>query len=917
MGWRPTALERHLIAAEWRHHPARVAVALLAIALGVALALAVQLINASALAEFGQAMHSVNGQPDLVLQAGGSAGLDEALYARVAAHPQVAHASPVLEIDTYAVSADGHRVALSVLGIDALQIAPISPALLPRPVAGLDRLAIIDPELVFLNPAARQALGLTARDTTPAASAVPARAGLPTLTLHSGQQRLSLRVAGDVLAAGRPLAVLDLAGAQAGFGRLGQLSRIDLRLVPGADRTALLRELALPPGVRSAAPDEAQQRVSNLSRSYRVNLSVLALVALFTGAFLVYAVQALAVAKRVPQLALLGVLGLDAAGRRRLVWIESAALGLAGSALGLALGTALAQLALQQLGGDLGSGLLGSSAPALHWDGATALLYGALGTAAALAGGWLPARAAERLAPAQSLKGLGQAEHDPHRAPSPPTPLPHGARGVRTCRWPGVLGSLSPHGRGLGRGLPRPEPDTLLGPALLLLGVLLAFLPPLGDLPLAAYLAVGCILLGGIACVPALVGAALTRLTPPRHPIWLLAVERARDQRSSATASVAGVVASLALSVALTVMVASFRDSVTHWLEQVLPADLYVRTAATSSAADSAWLPETMLRTAAQLPGVTRVQAQRIVPITLDPNRPPVSLIARPLRAEPTPAKTASSPPGADALAASLPLVGALRPPHPTLPNVAVTETLAALYQVGPGDTLLLPLPDGRRVPVFVRALWRDYARQQGALAIDRQDWQALSGDTRINDLALWLAPGQPVGAVEDALRVLAGDTDRTLLEFGTPGQIRTSSLAIFDRSFAITYWLQAVAIGIGLFGIAASTSAQVLARRKEFGALRHLGYTRRQVLALVGAEGLLWSAVGALLGVALGLAISVILVHVVNPQSFHWTMELSLPLGRLALLAGSVLLAGTLTALLAGRAAASRDLALAVKEDW
>jgi putative ABC transport system permease protein len=865
MGWLPTALERHLITAEWRHHPARVAVALLAIALGVALAFAVQLINASALAEFGQAMHSVNGQPDLVLQASGSAGLDEALYARVARHPQVAYASPVLEIDTYAVSADGHRVAISVLGIDALQIAPISPALLPRPVAGLDRLAIIDPELVFLNPAARQALGLTAQ----------ARAGLPTLTLHNGQQRLSLHVAGDVLAAGRPLAVLDLAGAQAHFGRLGKLSRIDLRLVPGTDRATLLRELALPPEVRSAAPDEAQQRVSNLSRSYRVNLSVLALVALFTGAFLVYAVQALAVAKRVPQLALLGVLGLDAAGRRRLVWIESAALGLAGSALGLALGTALAQLALQQLGGDLGSGLLGSSAPALHWNGLTALLYGALGTAAALAGGWLPARAAERLAPAQSLKGLGQGEAQ------------------RSAR------------------------HALLGPALLLLGVLLAFLPPLGDLPLAAYLAVGCILLGGIACVPALVGAALARLAPPRHPIWLLAVERARDQRSSATATVAGVVASLALSVALTVMVASFRDSVTHWLEQVLPADLYVRTAATSSAADSAWLPETMLRAAAQLPGVTRVQAQRIVPITLDPNRPPVSLIARPLRAEPTTATTASNPPGADALATSLPLVGALRPPHPTLPNVAVTETLAALYQVGPGDTLLLPLPDGRRVPVFVRALWRDYARQQGALAIDRQDWQALSGDTRINDLALWLTPDQPVGTVEDALRVLAGDTDRTLLEFGTPGQIRTSSLAIFDRSFAITYWLQAVAIGIGLFGIAASTSAQVLARRKEFGALRHLGYTRRQVLALVGAEGLLWSAVGALLGVSLGLAISVILVHVVNPQSFHWTMELSLPLGRLALLAGSVLLAGTLTALLAGRAAASRDLALAVKEDW
>jgi putative ABC transport system permease protein len=861
----PSALERHLIGREWRHHPARVAVALLAIALGVALAFAVQLINASALAEFGQAVRSVNGQPDLVLRASGSAGLAEALYGRVARHPAVRQASPVLEIETYAQDADGRRVPLQVLGIDALTVAAIAPTLLPRPAPGRDRLAIVDPALVFPNPAARLALGLD----TAAARGTAAPATAPAITLLNGRERVTLAVGGDVAAPGRALLVMDIAGAQARFGRLGRLNRIDLKLAPGTDVAALLRALDLPADVRRAEADEAQLRVSNLSSAYRTNLSVLALVALFTGAFLVYAVQALAVAKRVPQLALLGVLGLDAAGRRRLVWLESGALGLLGSALGLGLGTLLAQLALQRLGGDLGSGMLGGSAPQLHWDGGVALLYGGLGCAAALAGGWLPARAAERLAPAQSLKGLGQAEQ-------------------RTSRRAG-----------------------LLGPALLLLGLLLALLPPLGELPLAAYLAVASLLLGGIACVPALVGLALARLRPPRQPIWLLAVERARDQRGSATATVAGVVASLALSVALTVMVASFRDSVSAWLEQVLPADLYARTAASSASADSAWLPDDIVAQAERLPGVLRVQAQRIVPITLDPARPPVSLLAR----------TLHDAAGADALVTSLPLVGRLAAPHARLPGVAVSETLAALYRVAPGDTLQLPLPDGRRVPVYVRALWRDYARQQGSLAIDRRDWQRLSGDTRLNDLALWLAPGQPVGAVEDALRALVGDgrggRDATLLDFGTPGEIRATSLVIFDRSFAITYWLQAVAIGIGLFGIAASTSAQVLARRKEFGALRHLGFSRGQVLTLVGVEGLLWSGVGALLGLALGLAVSVILVHVVNPQSFHWTMDMSLPLGRLALLAGSVLLAGTLTALIAGRAAASRELALAVKEDW
>jgi putative ABC transport system permease protein len=141
--------------------------------------------------------------------------------------------------------------------------------------------------------------------------------------------------------------------------------------------------------------------------------------------------------------------------------------------------------------------------------------------------------------------------------------------------------------------------------------------------------------------------------------------------------------------------------------------------------------------------------------------------------------------------------------------------------------------------------------------------------------------------------------------------------LRIFDRSFAVTYWLQAVAIGIGLFGVAASFSAQVLARRKEFGLLQHLGFTRAQVLAVVTGEGIAWTAAGALLGVVLGLAVSVVLVHVVNPQSFHWTMDLLLPWLRLAVLSAAVIAAGTLTAVLAGRAAVGRQAVLAVKEDW
>jgi putative ABC transport system permease protein len=219
----------------------------------------------------------------------------------------------------------------------------------------------------------------------------------------------------------------------------------------------------------------------------------------------------------------------------------------------------------------------------------------------------------------------------------------------------------------------------------------------------------------------------------------------------------------------------------------------------------------------------------------------------------------------------------------------------------------------------FVAGVWRDYARQFGAIAMDQRDFETLTGDRRVNDLALWLAPGASDAQLQQAVRELAQAQSGAgaLIEFASSGQIRATSLRIFDRSFAVTYWLQAVAIAIGLFGVAASFSAQVLARRKEFGLLAHLGLTRRQILALVAGEGAAWTLAGALAGLGLGLAVSLVLVHVVNPQSFHWTMDLALPWGRLLALCAAVILAGTVTAWLAGRAAAGKDAVLAVKEDW
>ena len=877
------ALHARLLWAEWRHHPWRQAAAVMAVALGVALAFAVQLINASALSEFETAVHAASGAPDFSIQSR-DGQLPEDLYARVAMTAGVARASPVIDLAVGLQGIDGQSHPAHLLGLDALVAPWISPGWLAHPEAAsaagaagaqaspVAPLSALDPDLVFVNASARAQLGT---------------ADHVLLRVDGHEQRFA--IGGRIAADGPPLLVMDIAGAQTHFDRVGSLTRIDVRLAPGARQEAVMAALAAGPGVRAAAPDEAALRMARLSQSYRVNLSVLSLVALFTGGFLVFSVQSLAVAKRIPQLALLGVLGMSGRQRRTLVWIDSLAVGAIGGVAGLALGTALAAAALRALGGDLGSGTLGGDAPHLQWSVLAALAYGGLGVASAFAGGWWPARAAQGLAPAQSLKGLSTAGGSD---------------------WPVAYGF-----------------------ALIALAGALALVPPWHAIPWGAYACVGVLLLGGISLVPQVVSLLLKRFRGARNPVAALAVARAFDQRHTATAAVAGVVASLSLVVALTVMVTSFRDSLVAWLDDVLPADVYVR-AAPGASQGPVFLPPAVLAAAAG-PGVRQVRSERLLAITLAPDQPDATLLVRDL------------PPGEAAPALPWIVAPDAAPPAQAASGVLSvypSEVLAALQHLKKGDVIDVPLPPRRGAspsaptPVaraVVRGIWRDYARQQGALLMARADWLRLTGDERISGLSLWLAqrdahdirdardagaPGDGA-AVDNGAAVVARlkaalPTDSPI-EIATSSELRDYSLRIFDRSFAVTRWLQGVALAIGLAGIAASFSAQVLARRREFGTLQHLGFTRRQVLTLVASEGALWSAVGAVLGLALGLAVSVVLVKIVNPQSFHWTMQMSVPPGTLLVLGLGVVAAGALTAWGSGHAAASRDVVRAVKEDW
>jgi putative ABC transport system permease protein len=170
---------------------------------------------------------------------------------------------------------------------------------------------------------------------------------------------------------------------------------------------------------------------------------------------------------------------------------------------------------------------------------------------------------------------------------------------------------------------------------------------------------------------------------------------------------------------------------------------------------------------------------------------------------------------------------------------------------------------------------------------------------------------------VIDAMRAVLPASLAGRVIFAEPRELRALSLRIFDRSFAVTYVLEAIAILVGLAGVAATFSAQILARTKEFGMLRHVGVSRRQIVAMLLGEGALLGSIGVAAGIGLGIAMSQVLIHVVNPQSFHWTMQTRLPLSLFAAVTAALIVAAAGTAVVAGRRALSQDAVRAVREDW
>ncbi len=862
------ALLRWLMISAWRQQPGPILAAIFAIAMGVSLGLGINLVNTSALNEFDNAISQINGGAQYQLT-GALDWIEDDILTAVEQSPEVIAASPVISLpltighnenSTSNGSSETSSTRLPVIALDIFRAAKVAPSLLPRAdssFTGGASSAVFGDNAVFLSASAQRNLKLTVGDRLP--------------VIINGNT-IELTISGDVPGVNNDtaIAVMDIGAAQFHLGWLGKITRIDLRLAEGVDSQQWLTLLkqnkqVAASNVRLDRPGIKKQRMSNLSRAYRVNLSVLALVALLTGGFIVFATLDLAITRLIPTLSLVSVLGANANFRLHLVLILSIVLGILGSLLGIALGIALAWALLGLIGGDLGGGFFASTRPALSLPFSSPALFFILGIAAAIAGGLSPALKLRTLAPAQALKS-GQSL---------------------------TLGSK--------------VSALLVSVILLLVGAILLILPAINGLPLAAYLAIACWLFAGVLVVSPLLGLlarALSQWSFMRtDPMLMMAVQRLNLAHRKTFPALAGVVASFALVCAMAIMVHSFRVSVDQWLEEVLPASLYVRvpTTGTTGALSSKHRDDLH-----SIEGINKVEFARSLDLIIDPEKPSVELVARPI--DPANPNT------------SLPVTGETITPLNTLSEcttVYVSEPASGLYDWLVGDRISLPLSTAHdKKPCFqVGAIWRDYARQSGAIAIDSNDYITLTNDTSISSASIWLDES---ANTSDAITTIR-QTLKTLpaVEIRSAEGIRALSLRIFDRSFAVTYALEAVALLVSLFGVATTYSGEALSRTREFGMLRHLGITRQQISRLFVYESVFCISLGVFWGALVGAAISQVLIKRVNPQSFNWSMQTHWPFSQLLIAALVLVVLGALTATVAARKAAGRGPIEAVRTDW
>jgi putative ABC transport system permease protein len=808
-----------LVVRPLRQERLRTTLTVLAVALGVAAVLAIELAGQAAAGSFRSSLETLTGTSNLEVSASG--GVPGEVFARLAAlpYPLKLHA----RIEDYGVLDGAVRRAVPIIGFDL-----ISDGAIEKSVREGETRVFSDPDVndaVWLS----SDLGYKSGD-------------LVRLLINDTAQDFTVR--GVLNDQGGDVVLMDLAPATRLLRRGGRLDRILIQAPPPRsieDWESLLRR-SLPPGVAIARQGAQTEENRRMLESFRWNLRVLSYVSLAVGAFLIYNTISVSIVRRRFEIGILRALGTSRVGILSGILAEACCFGLLGGTIGIVLGRVMSQVAVKLVASTVAS-LYFSSQPApisLTWE--IALLGIVMGVGISLISALAPAWEASRVAPVEAM-ARGRREHQ-----------------VRLHRWRSAAAAVIFAG----------------------IAWIASRQSPVNGKPVYGYLSA---LLSIAACaltIPLLV-SGLSAITA-RVARRVFGVEALLATRSLAgslrrTSVLVGALSTaIAVLTAVGIMVGSFRETVVLWLDDILQADLFLSPAVPAGADRHPTMSAEIPIQLAQLPQVDAIDQLRTYEIRYEGLPATIGGVDARIRQR----RISSFLSGAPAQRVFHQLIGN--------ESVVVSEPFANKHGVRAGDILKLGL-GGKAGTFRVLDIYYDYSSESGVILMDRGTLFEYLPNNAPTNIAVYLKPGV---SLEQGQRAVQGVIAGRRIAVTRNRTLRDQAIQVFDRTFAITYVLEALAVFVAVTGVGGALLALVIDRRRELGLLRFLGASDRQIRSIILFEAGLLGILANIAGVTLGLILSQLLIYVINKQSFGWTIQFHWPV-LVLLSALSIVYAATL----------------------
>ncbi|GMV39875.1 MAG: adhesion component ABC transporter permease [Myxococcales bacterium] len=821
--WRIGRLLSTVSIPRFHEHRLRTTLTILGISLGVAVLIAVVLVNRSILSGFEGTVADLSGKVDLEVTGSGT-GFDEERLYDIKEVPGVHKATPVVRETAVLRQPGAEGEHLLILGVDFLgeddehfreYDSDEMERIKAEPFSFLN-----SPTNIIVSRALADRFGYVEGDTVPLATPE----GTRDFTIWG-----FIEAEGVGRAFGGSIAVMYYQAMQVAWDRGSNVDAIDVAIAPGADRDTVARaiEAAMGPGFEAASPERSNDRVRNMLAPLNSGLMMSSLIALLVGMFLIYNTMSISVVQRKREIGILRSLGTTRRQILALFTLEGLLLGVIGSAIGVGVGVLLARGLLDGMTEAVSELYVQTAATGVRAD--PLLLVGGFltGIAGAVAASLVPARAATRITPMETIRSGG----------SVPVVTRH-----------------------------RFAASDALGLALLLAAWPLLLVPPEGDIPVGGLAANVALTLGvallarrGIQLFRRTMGAAVARPLGIEGRMSLDNLERDLGRAGITTAALT---IGVSMAVSLTVFLGSFRAAAFDWVEQTIPADLFITSAARFSGTRNAPMADVLTDELAALPGVLDVERVRIVDI--DRSADAIKLLSTDIAI-------------IERRATLTFLEGSREEALPAMRSggVLLSENLSRRRDLHVGDTFELPTPAGRQTFPVVGVVV-DYTSDRGMVLMDRPVYVERWGDARVDTYKLYLPDGTDLEPLRRTINERWGEKYNLFVL--TDREFREEISRILDQTFQLMTALELVALIIALLGVVNTLLASVLDRTREIGVLRAIGMLRRQVRKLVMAEAGLLGTVSVVLGMALGFGSGLILLQSISLVSTGWYFPLRPP---------------------------------------